>query len=281
MRIRTTAALLSLLAASLSPAETITAGEPQKTLETISYKDGDTPGVPVQYKYRTMIELDRSEEIMDAQCGYADDWELYNPEHVNFVGIMPKKAGASTDIIITTKSGNVYSFWIHDVSKEAGAHALTRVRVTFADAQMAHTAATVKKYYTQADLDAAQAAALKTEEAAKKQLEVASKTIEDASVKANLEAEKEIKHDYSYDQAKASKAPFRVSAIYHDAKFTYIVAAPSMQWAVYSRTDDKKKPEAINVFPGNEGTYRLDRVLLNGYLQLDKEQIPFHIEGKS
>ncbi len=281
MGIRTTTALLYLLAGSLSRAETIVAAEPQKTLETIAYKDGDTPGIAVQVKYRTLIELDKSEQIMDAQCGFSDEWEVYNPDNVNFIGVMPKKAGASTDIIITTKSGNAYSFWIHDVSKEPGAHALTRVRVSFADLQMAHTAASVKKYYTEADLAAAQMAGKKAEDAARAAQAQAEQAVKDATAKAQLEAEKEIKHDYSYNQAEAAKAPFNVTAIYHDGKFTHIVAAPSMQWAVYSQTDDKKKPEVINVFPGADGTYRLDRIVRRGYFQLDKKQLKFELsEGK-
>ena len=229
--------------------------------------------MPVALKWKTIFVLPASEKLLDVVCGFKDDWDVYAPRDSNFAMVQPLKAGARTDLAFVTKAGNIYTFAVQDISGQAGAHAYTQVLVDAADDKMRAAINAEPKYYGADDVAAFRAQAAKAEKASQELAVKAQKEMEDAQTVGRLEAAKQIKHDYHYDQLAASKAPWNIVSIWHDAKFSYIEANPSEQFALYEVVDGK--PTAVNIFPEGNGSFRTDRVVDAGYMKLGKKELKF------
>jgi type IV secretion system protein VirB9 len=80
-----------------------------------------------------------------------------------------------------------------------------------------------------------------------------------------------LQFDYIYEP-KGAKAPFAVTAIYHDDKFTYIKSAAQEKPTLYEIKDGK--PNLIN-FDLSNGVYVIPKILDKGYLALGKKKLPF------
>jgi type IV secretion system protein VirB9 len=70
----------------------------------------------------------------------------------------------------------------------------------------------------------------------------------------------------------SGKKPFRVRAMYHDDKFTYIQARPEETPTLYEVKDGK--PNLIN-FDYKNGVYVVDKILDQGYLAIGKQKLGF------
>ena len=262
-------ASVAALAAEASKDPKVAGGEPLADAQRIAYHLGQTPTIPVTLKWKTIVILPSSEKILDVVCGFKDDWDVYAPKDANFAMVQPLKANARTDLAFVTKAGNIYTFALHDVSSQADGHAFTQVLIEAMDDKMRAALTGDPKYYGSDDIAAFRAQAKKAEEASAE----AAQREEAALASARAEAAKHIQHDYTFDQAVAAKAPWNITSIWHDEKFSYVEAKPSEQFAVYEVVDGK--PTAINVFPVGDGSFRTDRVLSAGYFKLGKKELKF------
>jgi hypothetical protein len=247
--------------------------DPVSDAQRIAYHFGQTPSIPVQKKWKTIIILPSQEKVLDAICGFKDDWDLYAPKDANFAMVTPLKTGEKTDLTLVTKSGNIYTFALQDISEKAGAQAYTQVLVEAMDDKMREALNGSLKYYSPDDMAAFKAQAEKAEASKQdmaSQLEQKTQSAEDT---ARVQVQKSFRHDYKIDWNAAERAPWNIASIYHDDKFTYIEAHPQEQFSVYEVKD--KKPTAINLYPDGNGFYRLDRVIDSGYLKLGKKEFKF------
>jgi hypothetical protein len=80
-----------------------------------------------------------------------------------------------------------------------------------------------------------------------------------------------LQFDYTYS-AKAARAPFSVSAIYHDDKFTFIKCVAQEKPTIYEVKDGK--PNLINFDLAN-GVYVIPKIVDQGYLALGKKKLSF------
>ena len=81
------------------------------------------------------------------------------------------------------------------------------------------------------------------------------------------------KLDFDYViSKKAKQAPFLVSAIYHDDRFTYVKSAAREKPAIYEIKDGK--PKLIN-FDFENGVYVIPKILGSGYLAVGKKRASF------
>ena len=80
-----------------------------------------------------------------------------------------------------------------------------------------------------------------------------------------------LQFDYIYEP-KGTKAPFTVTAIYHDDKFTYIKSSAQEKPTLYEIKDGK--PNLIN-FDLSNGVYVIPKIVDKGYLALGKKKLPF------
>jgi type IV secretory pathway VirB9-like protein len=249
------------------------AGSPLSDAQRIAYHLGQTPSVPVALKWKTIFVLPASEKILDVVCGFKDDWDVYAPKDSNFAMVTPLKAGTRTDLAFVTKSGNIYTFEIHDISTERDAHAYTQVLIEAADRKMKAALNDEPKYYAADEVAAFRAQAQKAEKDSHELAAKLDQEVQDAKAVARSQALKNIKHDYHIDEAAAGRDPWNVVSIWHDDKFTYVEASPSEQFSVYAVTDGK--PTAINIFPAGDGSFRTDRIVNSGYFKLGKKELKF------
>jgi hypothetical protein len=251
----------------------VVAGEPLSDAQRIAYHFGQTPTIPVQKKWKTIVILPSSEKVLDAVCGYKDDWDIYAPKDANFVMVTPLKTGEKTDLTLVSKSGNIYTFALQDVSNQSGAQAFTQVLVEVMDDKMKAALHETPKYYGADEVSAFRAQAEKAEAARQELSAQLEQKTEAAKDTARVQAQKGLRHDYKLDWKAADHEPWNLAGLYHNDKFTFIEAHPQEQFAVYEVKDGK--PTAINLYPDGDGLYRLDRVVQSGYLKLGKKELKF------
>lgn len=248
------------LARAQSTAETATA-------RTVSYSERDVVSVRAKLRYTTLIVLPKNETILDFTCGDKEFWIVNGT--ANFAYVKPAKAKAETNLNLITAAGNIYSFVLREISETDGAEPDLKVFLepkeesTLAAINGAPkfvTATQVEDYRTQVEI--AQAAAREAKEQARE-------TVEREVSRLRSEYPAKLQHAYRF--ARGDKL-FRVAAIYHDDKFTYIHADPQEAPALYEIKDGK--PNLIN-FELKDGVYVVSKILDNGYLAIGKHKFNF------
>ena len=85
-----------------------------------------------------------------------------------------------------------------------------------------------------------------------------------------------LRFDYALGRG-ASKAPFRVAAMWRDERFTYIRADPEEAPALYEERDGKP---SLVPYDFAEGLYVTRRPLADGWLRIGKRQLRFRRDAR-
>lgn len=261
---------LGIACVSGSAAEVkVLAQDPNTISRTVNYHDTDIVPISTEVRFTTLIELPKEESILEVTCGDKEYWPVNWTANLAYV--KPAKPASKTNINLITASGNVYSFLATEVSQNPEGHADLKVFVTPSDASAIVamkdkprfiSADSVVLYQKQAEEAQAKLAAVQT--ADRQQLEKDRAALRSAYPET-------IKHDYQYSSPK--KNPFRVTAIYHDDRFTYIEATPEEAPSVYEVKDGK--PSLIQ-YQLKDGRYTIPKILDDGYLRVGKDELKFH-----
>jgi len=239
-------------------------------------KYSETEIIPIRAKVRfsTLIVLPADEEILDFTTGDKDFW-IINGAH-NLCYLHPAQAGIRSNLNLVTASGHVYSFVLTEVSKENDGDPDLKVFVTRDSEQAGITQPATPKLVRASEVEAyrSEIAELRAEldKEAKQAEERAEK--EEAQYRATYPAKLEF--DYKLDK-KATGAPFLVSAIYHDDRFTYIHSSATEKPTLYEVKDGQ--PTLIN-FTLQDGVYVADHVIDKGYLSIGKHKMTFERQGE-
>jgi type IV secretory pathway VirB9-like protein len=220
----------------------------------VTVSDRSVVSLTTRLRYTTMIQLPDEEEILDVVCGDRDFWVISATQHVAHV--KPAKEGASTNLHLVTASGRVYSFLLTE--QKTGEHDL-KVYVT-ADAAMA---ATPKRFYSAADLEATRAEVADARAAAE-----AAKRAADESL-ARYRRGYPARLQFVYKPLKYER-PFFVRSIWHDGEFTYLRTDARELPALYELQDGA--PALLN-FRVEHGLYVVPKVLERGYLAIGKARL--------
>ncbi|MGB8472566.1 MAG: TrbG/VirB9 family P-type conjugative transfer protein [Candidatus Acidiferrum sp.] len=235
---------------------------------TVHYGDTDIIPIHAKLRFSTLIVLPANEEILEATTGDKEFW-IINGSH-NLCFLHPAQQGITSNLNLITASGHVYSFLLTEISKDPKAEPDLKVFVErkeessipgITTAPLAR-ASDVQAY--KAAVDAARAEAAQSVKAAE----------EDAQKQIRLFREQypvKLQFDYSYDR-KGEGLPFRVSAIYHDDKFTYIQSHAEEKPTIYEVKDGK--PNLIN-FELSGDVYVISKVVDQGYLALGNKKLSF------
>lgn len=207
-------------------------------------------------RYTTIILLPENEEIIQKLCGDSEFWQIESDRHMAFV--KPSKAGAETNLNLITSNGTVYSFLIHENSKEMPD---LRVSVTAEP-----TLVPVKRKYVPADqYDAVQAELV----AARATIESIQKQADEKLTEAKRVYPTTARFDYGVIP---DIKPFFVKAIWHTQTHTFIQTDAKELPVLYEVKDGQ--PSLVN-FGVENGTYVVPKVLDNAYLAIGKERLPF------
>lgn len=268
---------VSLIALSLSAAVASgqnvqpTAGEsavlPPES-RTIVVREKDVIQVRTQLRVTTLIVLPQKEKVMTVYCGDKDNWVIDGME--NFVTIKPSKAAAHTDVHILTDHANAYTLSLSEVSDETGA--VSDVKIFL---QPGDDGGNVRLQGNPVFVNSQVAERYKEEAAAAKSradaiAQEAHKETEAQIDKFRASYPSKLQFDYNIDTR--GKAPFNVSAIYRDDRFTYIRANPQEVPALYELKDGK--PSLIN-YDFSNGLYTVPKIVDAGYLAIGKQKLNF------
>lgn len=250
----------------------IVAGDPRLASRTVSYRAVDVVPISTEIRFSTLIELPPEETIIEVTCGDKEFWPVNWQRNLAYV--KPAKQNAKTNLNLITESGNVYSFFLSEVSGVAGAHADLKVLVDPTD-ESSIVAMKGKPKFVPAD-----AIAVYQKQAEEAQRQLAQQTdalrheylVKEAAIRAEYPAK--IRHDYHWNRR--AKNPFHVSSIWHDDKFTYIEAAPEEAPAIYEIRDGKA---SLIQFELRDGRYVIPKVLDQGYMRVGKSELQFSREG--
>lgn len=242
----------------------------------IQYGEREIISIAAKTRFTTLIRLPKNEVILDFICGDKEFWQVSGVQ--NFAFVKPSKPGASTSLHLVTAAGTVYGFVLSEVG-DSGKVPDLELDVSTKDATLLSAINGDPKFVPAAalkDFEAQYQIAKESERNAKEQADLkvreAEAKLEAAKLKAREEYPASMKFTYRF---KKNEAPFLVSAIYHDDKFTYIQASPQETPAVYEVKDGK--PSLIQ-FDFKDGIYTVPKILTDGYLAIGKKRLLFEQE---
>jgi type IV secretory pathway VirB9-like protein len=256
--------VLLLFAASLAGLPRIAAGDGARI---VKYSREDIVPVHAKLRFSTLIVLPEDEEILDFTTGDREFW-IINGSH-NLCYVHPAQAGIRSNLNLITASGHVYSFLLTEISSDASLQADLKLFVEPKEGSA--TANPLRGYVRAADA-----------EAYKKELETvhnqAGEQVRAAQAHATEEINQfrstyatQLRFDYTLDP-KLARAPFLVSAIYHDDTFTYVRCAAGEKPALYEIRDGK--PNLVP-FQVENGVYIVPKIVDAGYLAVGKKRLNF------
>ena len=246
---------LSAVLATAQPQDSTRAAEAR----TVKYAAKDIVRITTRPHFTTLILLPAEERILDFVIGDKDAWVLEGTQ--NFAYLKPTKAGLETSVNLITASGNIYTFYC--ASAESAAADL-KVFVEPSDEKLLSAAKGASRIVPASEVDQFREAAALEVKAAQEQSN-------------HFRAEYPVhvlKFDYKFTK---DKKPFRISAIYHDDRLTYI------------RSDVAEKPSFYEIKDGQtalvnytlaDGVYVIDHIVDSGYLVLGKHKATFQRQGE-
>ena len=233
-----------------------------QTTREVTYSARSIIHVNAKLRFTTMIILPEQEEILDFVCGDKDFWVVSGSKNLAYV--KPAKAGATTNLDLVTARGTVYSFLLTEGAADPDLK-------LYVDPDETVTAALGEppKYYSAAEVDAIKRAADDAKREAEAAKRAAAKSADDAINKFRASYPTELQFPYVI---KGDRKTFRVVAIFHDDRFTYIKTDASELPSLYEIKDDV--PNLVN-FQVEHGTYIVPKVLDSGYLSIGKKKLVF------
>ena len=236
---------------------------------TVQYAETDIVPIHAKIRFSTLIVLPANEEILDATTGDKEFW-IINGAH-NLCYLHPAQQGIRSNLNLITSSGHVYSFLLTEISSEPNTEPDLKVFVERKEESTINGAALVPPLARASEVQAYKSAV----DAARSDAAQAVHAAEDHAQKEISQYREQypgkLQFDYALD-AKASRPPFSVSAIYHDDKFTYIKCTAQEKPTIYELKDGK--PNLVNFDLAN-GVYVIPKILDRGYLVLGKKKLNF------
>jgi type IV secretory pathway VirB9-like protein len=231
--------------------------------KTVQYGEKDVVKLKTKVRFTTLIVLPQTEQILDFTCGDKEFWVVNGNQ--NFAYVKPAKEGTTTNLNLVTAAGNIYSFVLTEVSNDRDAEPDIKVFVEPKEQSMIAVADQAPRFVSGREV-----------ESCRQQIEIAKAETLHAKETAQLEKEaligkflSETRFTYRFDP---DKKPFRIRAIWHDSKFTYLQGQPEEIPTLYEIRD--AKPNLVN-FEYKNGVYVAEKVIDRGYLAIGKSRLLF------
>ena len=240
----------------------------------VKYSKEDIVQVHAKLRFSTLIVLPDDEEILDFTTGDREFW-IINGSH-NLCYVHPAQAGIKSNLNLITASGHVYSFLLTEISGDPNAQPDLKLFVEPKEGTSAGSP--LRGYVRAADAEAYKKELADIHQQTGEQIRAAeARAVEEINQFRSSYATK-LRFDYLLD-AKSTREPFLVSAIYHDDGFTYIRCAAREKPALYEIKDGK--PNLIS-FQLENGVYIVSKIVDSGYLAVGKKKLNFsrQVAGK-
>jgi type IV secretion system protein VirB9 len=235
----------------------------------VKYAKEDIVPVRAKLRFSTLIVLPEDEEILDFTTGDKEFW-IINGAH-NLCYVHPAQAGIRSNLNLITASGHVYSFLLTEITSDPNTEPDLKIFIEPKDGSSVALASGLRGYVSAGEAEAykKELDALRAETA--DQVRAARAQAADDINRFRSAYATKLQFDYPLD-AKATREPFLVSAIYHDDTFTYIRSAAREKPALYELKDGK--PNLIS-FQLENGVYIAPKIIDSGYLAIGKKKLPF------
>jgi type IV secretion system protein VirB9 len=239
----------------------------------VHYSQRDVISIYAKVRFSTLIVLPANEEILDYTTGDKDYW-IINGVH-NLCYLKPAAKGISTDLNLVTASGHIYSFLLKEVSNDPGEQPDLKVFVVpKADSNLAKAdgaPADLPTYVRASVADAYRDEVAQLRDQVQREIHAAAASAASEIEQYRASYPEKLQFDYQYD-SKATRAPFNVSAIFHDDKFTYIECRAQEKPTIYELKDGK--PDLMN-FDLENGVYIIPEIVNRGVLAVGKKRVSF------
>jgi type IV secretion system protein VirB9 len=258
-------AVLSVLAVPSSPARAAA----DATARVVKYSKEDIVPVRAKLRFSTLIVLPEDEEILDFTTGDKEFW-IINGAH-NLCYVHPGQAGIRSNLNLITASGHVYSFLLTEVSDQPNAEPDLKIFIEPKEGSGIAGNTALRGYVSVGEAEAykKEMDAMRAQTA--DQVHSAQAAAADQVSRFRSSYATKLRFDYVLD-AKSTRDPFLVSAIYHDDSFTYIQCAAREKPALYEVKDGK--PNLIS-FQFENGVYVAPKIIDSGYLVIGKKKLLF------
>lgn len=233
----------------------------------VAYSEKDVVAVNSQVRFTTLIVLPKQEQILDYTCGDKEFWVVNGTQ--NFAYVKPAKTGSRTNLNLITASGNIYSFVLTEVSDSADREPDLKLFIEPKEESVLSAATGQPRFVPAREIEDYRQQAEIAKEQARNAEQGARVAIERETSEFRRHYPENLRFEYRFE---AGKKPFRVTAMYHDGKFSYIQAHPQEPPALYELKDGK--PDLVQ-FEFRDGTYVVSKVLDRGYLVIGKQKLPF------
>jgi type IV secretory pathway VirB9-like protein len=244
------------------------AGDPSPNARNVAYHDQDIVPLATALRYTTIIVLPKEEKILDVGCGDKDNWVVDKTE--NYAFVKPAKPGAKTNLNIITESGNLYSFFVSDVSGTSGAHADTKVYVRPAEASLVSAMNGKPRFVSSEELDAAKRQAALAEQTSKAAQTAATKQVQEQTEAFRSHYPGKLHFDYRWNEQEGQR--LGILQVFRDDKFTYIKANAQELPVVYEIKDGKHS--LINAAFDN-GLFTIPKLVDGGEIVVGKKKVEF------
>lgn len=239
------------------------------TARTVKYSQQDIVQIRAKLRFSTLIVLPENEEILDFTTGDKEFW-IINGAH-NLCYVHPAKVGIRSNLNLITASGHVYSFLLNEVSNEPNAEPDLKLFVEPKDSSTVTGNRDMRGFVRAAEAEAYKKELETLRSQIEQQVRAAQTQASQAIDKFRTDYQSTLQFDYTFS-SRASREPFLVSAIYHDAEFTYIKCGAREKPTLYEIKDGK--PNLIN-FQFENGVYIAPKILDTGYFSIGTKKLTF------
>ena len=242
---------------------------------TVKYAETDIVAIHAKIRFSTLIVLPVDEEILDATTGDKEFW-IINGAH-NLCYLHPAQQGIHSNLNLITSTGHVYSFLLTEISNEPSVEPDLKVFVERKEESTIAGSSGVPPLARASEVQAYKTAVDAARTEAAQAVQAADQRAQREITQYREQYAGRLAFDYSYS-SKGAHAPFSVTAIYHDDKFTYIKSSAQEKPTIYEIKDGK--PNLINFDLAN-GVYVIPKIVDQGYLAVGKKKLTFERHGAS
>jgi type IV secretory pathway VirB9-like protein len=253
----------AVIHASPAPAET------EAVARIVKYAKEDIVPVHAKLRFSTLIVLPEDEDILDFTTGDKEFWVI-NGVH-NLCYVHPAQAGIRSNLNLITASGQVYSFLLTEITNQPNIEPDLKLFVEAKEGSGPAANSGLRGYVSAGEAQAykKEFETLRSQTAA--EVQAAEARVADQLNQFRSGYAAKLQFDYPLE-AKASRGPFLVVAIYHDDAFTYIRCGAREKPALYEIKDGK--PNLISFQVAN-GVYIAPKIIDTGYLVIGKKKLAF------
>lgn len=249
------------------------AAEPADVARTVYLVPDQIVTLHTKVRYTTLLTLPGDEEIVYATCGDPEFWIVNVHPDAKTLSIKPAKVQGRTNLNLRLASGHVFTFVLEEISKEADREPDLAVRLVREPLAVMGLADQEARYVPASQLADARQTLTKVRAELQAAQDGARQQIDAALAQDRASYPATLRFAYRY---KPSHRAFRVRAMFHDDRFTYIQCDGELP-AIYETRDGR--PSLVD-FDVKGRTYIVGKVLDRGYLAIGRERLPFVREAR-